>query len=66
MIKLFVQPVDYGSPQTIQRDVQTLEDSTNAFIRNSNIVPISVNFQEYLVGAVNYIAVLVEYNIKRS
>jgi len=66
VIKLIVQPIDYTTPNTIQRDIQSLEESANTFMRNPNIVPITVRFQEYPVPGLEYMAIMVEYNIKRA
>lgn len=66
MIKFVLKQVDYTSSSTVQRDLQSLEDSVNAFIRNSNIIPVGdVTFQEYTIGGNNYLIVLVPYDLKK-
>lgn len=66
MIKISIKSIDYSSDNTIKRDLTTLENDVNGFIRTSDIVPLGVDFQQYQVGTTNYIAVVLEFNIKKA
>lgn len=66
MVKIFVQSVTTTSVNTIQRDLRSLEDQVNDFVKNPQVLPQSSILQQFFVGGTQFLTILLDYNIKQG
>jgi hypothetical protein len=66
MVKLFLQSIDLSAPQKIERDLTTLENNVNAFIKQASVQPIATNFEVVEFAGIRYCSILLDYNLLRT
>lgn len=54
------------SSATQQRDLRSLEDQVNQFIKNPKVIPQKTQIQPFPSGADQYLTLLLDYDIKQG
>ena len=65
MIHVVLQEIDLGASATIQRDVKTLEDDMNSFIRNPDVTARDVEVRQFESSGSVYMVASVNYDLRR-
>jgi hypothetical protein len=67
VIKVFLQPVDFATANTISRDTRSLEDQVNNFLMtNPQVLPQDIRLQQLTNGGDNYLVIALDYNLKNN
>lgn len=66
MVKLFAQKTDFTTPNTVTRDMNTLQDAANAFMKDPKVLPQNTNLFVQTIGADQWIFLSLDYNIKTN
>lgn len=64
MLKLFSQKIDFSTNNTVLRDLKTLEDMVNLFLKNPNIISNKLEFDTFDQAMNKWSTILVDYSIK--
>lgn len=67
MIKTFVQPISFSTPNTLTRDQTSLDTQVNTFIQaSSKVIPVRTHLSTFTNAGTLYAMVVLDYNIKQG